>query len=112
MGRIGGDEFILLLSRISLKTAVGKLQTLERKIHQLGGELSISTTVSVSLGVCHTRDADGSFEDTFQKADRALYLAKEEGKNRIGVYRQEPDAGRAVSLSRNATACAVLEEVT
>jgi two-component system cell cycle response regulator len=39
--------------------------------------------ITISVGVAARRAVDTSFEDCLQRADRALYRAKNEGRNRV-----------------------------
>lgn len=77
-GRLGGDEFILLLSDInSLEQAHQALQELSvslKLIYENG------VTVSVSLGAVYPCIGQ-MFESLYNEADRALYRAKKRGRN-------------------------------
>jgi len=83
-GRLGGEEFGLLLPETNLKQAsvVGeRIQKMwERSPVNLDGELIHST---VSIGVAEAIAEDKSFEDILRRADRMLYKAKELGRNRV-----------------------------
>lgn len=83
--RLGGDEFIILLFGATCREA-------ERKSEQIIAELSRpvpldqgqTTHVGVSVGIAITPDHTKNPEDLMSLADKALYLAKAEGK---GTYR-------------------------
>ena len=81
--RLGGEEFALLLANISAKKAAAAAERLrmvlaERAVAEVGG-----ITVSIGVAVC---PAHANSERTLYAAsDRALYVAKNEGRNRIAV---------------------------
>ncbi len=84
-GRIGGEEFIILLQSTSLKHA----QLLCKKINVsvasavlvLENKEPIHTTVSIGLASLNSSDA--TLEQIIKRSDQALYKAKEQGRNRI-----------------------------
>src|SRR5262249_35600571 len=83
VGRLGGEEFAVLLPNTGLANAVEgseKLrQAIERTPIDVGGE---SITVTVSLGVAALDQATRDFDALLKNADNALYLAKQTGRNR------------------------------
>lgn len=86
MARFGGEEFVLLLPETSAEDALSMLnRTRERlaKTHMRSktsdGE-ETKFTVTVSIGIAEFTDGD-SAEDVFERADKALYDAKENGRN-------------------------------
>ena len=85
MGRVGGDEFVLLLKNIDLEIALKKLERLRSRLAKPQTGPS-SITSSISVGVYVTGSDDLTYRDVFVKADQALYRAKRSGKNRICVY--------------------------
>jgi two-component system cell cycle response regulator len=87
LGRLGGEEFGILLPETSLGQALRVAERLRRDVAALRvsadqGELFGFT---VSLGVAQLA-AEENFEAVMQRADRLLYQAKERGRNRV-----EPD---------------------
>ncbi len=90
--RVGGEEFAVILSETALDAAVDAGNRLRREIGEHPVETpkgSLSVTVSIGAS-SHT----GNFPDAEQlyaEADKALYLAKARGKNRVEIL------GRAVS---------------
>lgn len=95
--RIGGEEFVVLLSETGPAGALAVAQSVREAIAAL--EIvdvlgTISATVSIGVGG-HT--PGGCIEETAARADRALYRAKHSGRN--CVIADEP---RAAMPSRNA----------
>ena len=98
VGRIGGDEFVLLLKNVTSADALqAKIDSL---CEQLNQRISDTVCVSCSFGaaVCPQDGAD--FDALYNKADTALYAAKEAGRNCTRVYL--PDMGRPMPLSETA----------
>lgn len=82
-GRFGGDEFLLFLdmqdSVEAIIEAAEKLQTAVASKVQLPDDKV--PHVTLSIGIC-VIDSDIGFEQAFDRADKALYRAKELGRNR------------------------------
>jgi len=83
-GRLGGEEFGLILPETNLEQArivAERIQkTWEQSPVNLDGELIQST---VSIGVAEANEGDKSFDDVLRRADRMMYKAKEAGRNRV-----------------------------
>jgi diguanylate cyclase (GGDEF)-like protein len=84
VGRIGGEEFLLLLDETAAAPA---LQSAER-LRALIGETPVPAagqglTVTVSVGVAVIDAQDREPDLLLRRADRALYRAKGEGRNRV-----------------------------
>ena len=82
--RIGGEEFIIILSHIDGERA----KCLAEEIRALVASLSIKTQTyeircTISLGVSSLGKRINSFESLFADADSKLYQAKELGRNRV-----------------------------
>jgi diguanylate cyclase (GGDEF)-like protein len=82
--RYGGEEFLIIAYNISLQQSLKKLESLRERIENLeidiGEGVSIHITVSVGISCGAYTD---SLEKVITEADKALYKAKEEGRNRI-----------------------------
>ena len=83
-GRLGGEEFGLLLPETNLQQAKVVAERVQQAWAQtpsnVDGKLVYST---VSIGVTEANDQDKSFEDILRRADRMMYKAKEAGRNRV-----------------------------
>jgi diguanylate cyclase (GGDEF)-like protein len=83
-GRLGGEEFGLLLPETNLQQAKIVAERVQKTWSQtpsnVDGQLIHST---VSIGVAEANDQDKSFEDLLRRADRMMYKAKEAGRNRV-----------------------------
>ena len=82
LGRMGGEEFLLLFPN----TSPPKAKQQAEKIRQAIADIAIiylgsSVKFSVSMGVSGTEDGTKTFEQIIKQADLALYAAKESGKN-------------------------------
>lgn len=76
--RWGGEEFIVLLPTADLSTATKIAQKIRVNIQEL--DIEVAKQISVSLGVAHINKNDSILE-AVERADKALYLAKESGRN-------------------------------
>lgn len=87
VGRIGGDEFALLLPRANKEPALEVAQRLRLVLSQQIvdlGETAVSFTVSI--GVAALRPTTRELPDLMRNADAALYKAKREGRNRAEAW--------------------------
>lgn len=83
VGRFGGDEFVVLMRNIpSRKEAEARFQELLQKTLERN---HFEFPISCSAGVTFSRQDNLSFTQLFLSADRALYAAKAEGKNRVCI---------------------------
>lgn len=89
LGRLGGEEFAILLPNTDLAGArilAERVRDAVARAEVSGAELpdgrAAAVRVTVSLGVAQLRD-DESWESLLQRADRALYAAKDLGRNRV-----------------------------
>jgi two-component system, cell cycle response regulator len=83
--RYGGEEFALLLRESPEEKAMSCAERCRRAIDQLELQYSGATLhVTISLGVCTLFDSDfAQSEDLIASADRYLYQAKKNGRNRV-----------------------------
>jgi diguanylate cyclase (GGDEF)-like protein len=83
--RIGGEEFALLLPHTTLDAARDAAERIRVGIIQLQIPVNQTATLrfTASFGVACCGPQDQNFQDTLRRADKALYLAKKAGRNRI-----------------------------
>lgn len=86
IGRVGGDEFQILMTNIFDPDIIEeKCENVCKEIEELFNGTSLEGKVTVSIGVYYT-GAKVSYDVLYKKADVALYKAKSGGKNRYEVY--------------------------
>ncbi len=81
-GRFGGEEFLVLLRDAARERAMQVAERLRFAIETGGLAYADGKPVTVSVGVAYARAADGT-SDVMERADRALYRAKNAGRNRV-----------------------------
>jgi len=86
LARFGGDEFAVLFPETSPQAAVAALERFRLAVEQMQTSVAQRTTVKVriSAGLCAWREG-WSMDDLIQGADRALYRAKDGGRNCVMV---------------------------
>jgi diguanylate cyclase (GGDEF)-like protein len=90
MARFGGDEFILLLPETPNKGAVELAERIRRSIETSRFDVrSGDANITVSLGVASYPEDGGNLDVILDKADKAMYRAKEQGRNRVVAYTEE-----------------------
>ena len=85
LARIGGEEFSILLPEISPQSAIAFAERIREEQSKLTiiGDWQGEITLSVSIGVSSFLASDETFDDLFSRADKALYQAKNSGRNRV-----------------------------
>ncbi len=90
VARYGGEEFAVILPNTDIRGAVALAEGIRKSILDLGipsADRSIAETVSVSLGCASVSpDSNNNRQGLVEAADRALYRAKEGGRNRTEVF--------------------------
>lgn len=90
LGRYGGDEFVILLPET---TQEGARRLIERLRHSLSqqpitaGGVSIPITLSIGLA-SNVNVSDLSLDELLQRADRALYDSKMNGRDQVAFYNE------------------------
>lgn len=82
--RWGGEEFVLILKTRDLTIAQSICEKLRIEVENYG--FSKVKRVTVSIGVSNFKLQKQSFNDIFKNADKALYDAKNSGRNRVHVF--------------------------
>ncbi len=76
--RWGGEEFIVLLPAANLEDALSIAEKLKKSIEGLN--IEVVGQITVSLGVSKVREGE-EMQEAIDRADKALYLAKDSGRN-------------------------------
>jgi diguanylate cyclase (GGDEF)-like protein len=91
LARYGGEEFVLVTPNTDLRTAQVLAERIraavEREPFTLG---NVTANLTLSVGASGTElVTKGPFEHLLDTADRALYTAKREGRNRVALFNPE-----------------------
>lgn len=81
LGRWGGEEFVMLFPELAPHICVQEMETLRRQVAETRFDQEITLTVSIGIATATPRDAD--IHEILERADRALYRAKDAGRNRV-----------------------------
>jgi diguanylate cyclase (GGDEF)-like protein len=88
-GRLGGEEFLVILPSTNLQGAAQLAETLRQGIETTAFQSTAGkpVAITISVGVCERGQLeDASCDDMISAADQALYLAKQKGRNRVEVF--------------------------
>lgn len=97
-GRLGGDEFCVLMKMKDADSDAERLAAIDEKCAELGAVFRNTYTgddknykVSASIGVSVYPTKGTSFLELYKKADSALYLSKKKGKDTFTIYSEEQE---------------------
>jgi len=86
LGRWGGEEFLIICTQ----TPLSGVKELALKINKAIKEYKFTTypnSVTISIGcACYKVGVTLSYDDIILNADKALYMAKENGRDRVEVF--------------------------
>lgn len=88
-GRLGGEEFLVILPNTSVGGAVQLAEILRQAIEnsQFEAVSGQAIAITISIGVCEQGQLlEPKCDDMINAADQALYLAKQHGRNRVEVF--------------------------
>ncbi len=85
LGRYGGEEFVITLPDVDSNEALVLADEIREKIYK-NEILGEKVTISVSMGIATYPIHGDSTKDLIEKADQALYSAKEDGRNRCEIW--------------------------
>ncbi|MCC6931014.1 MAG: GGDEF domain-containing protein [Gemmatimonadaceae bacterium] len=100
LGRVGGEEFVVILPRTSVVEAQGVAERMRAAVAGAplwhpDGDISITVSVGVAMG-----DGSPTADAVLSRADLALYRAKAWGRDRVVVH--EAEGGAAVAAPGDA----------
>ncbi|MEA1989913.1 MAG: diguanylate cyclase [Pseudomonadota bacterium] len=88
VARVGGDEFVVLLTNISQnETACSVADELINSISKPYHIQGVEIEVGASIGISYYPESSNNIEELINKADKAMYEVKSRSKNSWNVYR-------------------------
>jgi diguanylate cyclase (GGDEF)-like protein len=92
VGRYGGEEFVVLLAHTGLEGAAVTAERLRARTERFQlPKPAPQIALTISIGVAEYRRGE-TLEQVLARADRALYNAKEFGRNRIELEAEDTKA--------------------
>ena len=90
VGRMGGEEFLIVLNSTNIENAKPKLESIKEKIKKHNFNWNDNQIkLTVSFGVSEFDPSRGiDFESTIEEADKALYHSKENGRDQITYFNE------------------------
>ncbi|RDE25269.1 GGDEF domain-containing protein [Motiliproteus coralliicola] len=93
IGRYGGEEFLLLLPATDLNGACSLAERIRQRVEETLIEIDQhELSITISLGVATSNATESTYKSVLQRADDALYAAKQEGRNRVNYREFEQQA--------------------
>ncbi|MCK4729091.1 MAG: GGDEF domain-containing protein, partial [Desulfobacterales bacterium] len=87
VGRYGGEEFIIILPKTDLSSALNVTERIRKAIEMAGIKDSEGNVFSITVSQGLASYKPGEDKHSFiSRADDALYAAKENGRNRVETY--------------------------
>ena len=87
VGRYGGEEFIMFLPETVKEAAFVLADRLRKGVSEI--KVGKLPPVTISLGIATFPDDGKNIDDLLQRADAALYAAKENGRDQVVVYTED-----------------------
>jgi len=97
-GRSGGEEFVLFLPNTGRDEAVAVADKLRRNLRRIT-ITGIDSQITASIGIATFPDDATTTETLMRSADRALYTAKQAGRDRVQASGATPGRGPLVELA-------------
>jgi diguanylate cyclase (GGDEF)-like protein len=97
LARLGGDEFAILLPDSSSEVSKNVAERIRQAIEAL--EVPFETgpvKFTISAGVAELDPVEGDWKTMIQRADKALYDAKRNGRNSVAVWAPETESSAPV----------------
>jgi diguanylate cyclase (GGDEF)-like protein len=88
VGRVGGEEFVIVAAGADARHTLALAERIRARVEQMQVEAIGRHKFTISIGIaCRTRE--GTIEELIGHADKALYQAKHNGRNRSIIYQPE-----------------------
>lgn len=96
-GRYGGEEFVVLLPMTNAQQAFSLAERIRESVAQIRLPTPIGdAAVTLSIGIVEmvqTTEKNASLDDLIRRADRAMYTAKQNGRNRSAIFETDDGQG-------------------
>lgn len=86
VARFGGEEFLVILQETELENALHTAERIRHAIH--AAKIKTIRHITASIGLCQVTSAHLSEEEAIFKADQALYVSKNNGRNQLTLAQQ------------------------
>ncbi len=111
VARVGGEEFAVLLFETDREGAYDLAEKIRTLVESIVIEYEgRSVSVTTSIGIAQHSESDKTFDAIYARADKALYRAKEEGRNRTFCAPSEGDDPQTPFPRFDATLSTVQED--
>lgn len=100
VARSGGEEFVMLMPGAPLAAAVATAERLRQKLARLDNDDGLPAPVTLSAGVACYPEHGATLDEVIQRADRALYYAKNHGRNAVCMADNQAPDGARMALPR------------
>lgn len=106
IARVGGEEFLIFVQEMQKDDLIFLASRIQKNVEALNlshASNALYKNITISIGLAYGNPRTGaSFEKLYEEADQALYLAKKNGRNCIGmskriVYRNRNTQNRAIA---------------
>lgn len=85
--RLGGDEFLIGLTNVDMKLAGEIAERIKQVISNENiNQENSDDMITCSFGISMFLEKDLDYKEAINRADRALYISKNKGKNRVTVF--------------------------
>lgn len=100
VARFGGEEFVILLPETGSNRSIVVAENIRKKAHSsfIRTQDGSNILFSASFGVSHFDD-DNDWMSVLKRADKALYAAKQNGRNRVVVFEKDKKSSLATVLA-------------
>jgi diguanylate cyclase len=86
LGRYGGEEFVILLPETGLNEGARAAERLRSQVEKIHSPLA-DIKITISLGLAELTTDCPDLEALIERADKALYLAKQGGRNQVCYFK-------------------------
>lgn len=100
VGRYGGEEFVVIMPDTNERDGLAMAERLREAVHALSTDITVPVSkLSASFGISEYQSETDTVDlkELLERADQALYAAKEAGRNRVVAY--DPDTLKLLAAS-------------